>query len=156
QGNIPEQDTADPVRYADGVAQIVGSDLSSDSSGMLWGQTRSWSNGPGYAGKSFNGNGWVDTELPTLLQIAAPQTLAVVSNSITARYYDLVDGSYQPRFFDQSSLAFNGSNGEYILTDSAGDQIRFNGFSASLLANQRGQFKSFTDRAGNVTQVTQY
>src|SRR5262249_32292279 len=29
QGNIPEQDTADPVRYADGVAQIVGSDLSS-------------------------------------------------------------------------------------------------------------------------------
>jgi hypothetical protein len=46
-------------------------------------------------------------------------------------------------------LTYNMGNTEYQLADSAGNITRFWDFSGP--ANQQGQFKSFTDRYGNVT-----
>jgi hypothetical protein len=43
---------------------LAATDLHSDGFGTPWGQTRSWSNGPGYATGGDNGNGWVDTYTP--------------------------------------------------------------------------------------------
>jgi hypothetical protein len=68
-----------PVRYADGVAQIAGTDLASWGFGTRWAQTRSWTNGPGYAADGVNGVGWVDTQMPYLLQIDGTSTLADIS-----------------------------------------------------------------------------
>jgi hypothetical protein len=59
-GKIVLDVRGNPVRYADGVVTIAESDLHSDGFGFPLGQTRSWTNGPGYASGSVNGNGWVD------------------------------------------------------------------------------------------------
>ena len=103
---------------------------------------------------NVNGYGWVIDQLPTLLQVNGTATLAVLDNSTTARLFDLVNGNYQARFFDQSQLTHSGN--EYVLTDSAGDQIRFYDFSTSFPVNQRGRFKSYTDPYGNQTSVTRH
>src|SRR5262249_22666551 len=65
---LPAESIAHPVRYADGVVTIAETDLHSDGFGFPWGQTRSWTNGPGYAAGSDNGSGWVDTYTPHLIQ----------------------------------------------------------------------------------------
>jgi hypothetical protein len=145
-----------PIRYADGVAQIASTDLMSNGFGSHWAQTRSWTNGPGYAADEVNGVGWVDTQMPYLLQIGGTSTLAGISNGMTAEYFDTVDGSYQARYFDQDTLAHDSSANEYVLTDEAGDQLRFYDFSSSWVAGQQGQFASFTDPAGTVTAVTSH
>src|SRR5581483_7290508 len=62
------QSTVAPVRYADGVVTIAETDLHSDGFGFPWGQTRSWTNGQGYTQGGDNGNGWVDTYIPHLIQ----------------------------------------------------------------------------------------
>jgi RHS repeat-associated protein len=143
-----------PVRYFDGVVQLSNTDLSSGGFGTPWGQTRSWTNGPGYAARGDNGVGWVDTQKPYLLPVNGTTTLAAISNGTTAEYFDLVSGVYQPRFFDQSTLAYDGGNDQYILTDELGDQLRFAGFSSGVLPAEQGQFLSFTDPGSNLTAVT--
>jgi RHS repeat-associated protein len=154
-GNVPQLNSQDLVRYNDGVVRVATTDLEADGFGMPWGQTRSWSNGPGYATGSANGSGWVDTQLPSLQQ-AGPNTVVEVSNSTTARYFDLVGGTYQPRFYDQSQLVYQSSSKQFVLTDSSGDQIHFYDFSTAWPVNQRGQFKSFVGPAGSVTAVTDH
>src|SRR5579875_1738968 len=64
----PRMMTPYPVRYADGVVSIAETDLHSDGFGFPWGQTRSWTNGQGYTQGGDNGNGWVDTYIPHLIQ----------------------------------------------------------------------------------------
>jgi YD repeat-containing protein len=161
-GNLPQMRSPRPVRYFDGVALMAETDLSSDGFGTPWGQTRSWSIGPGstYAYGSWNGEGWVDTQLPHLVRGGSegePDTPVVaVFNANDPRYFDLAgDGSYQDRFFDQSKLVHNttGTNHEFDLTDSSGDVIRFDDFSSSQPCIQRGQFEGFTDPAGNSVSV---
>jgi RHS repeat-associated protein len=146
--------TTNPVRYFDGVARIATTDVSSDGYGLPWGQTRSWSNGTGYSNGSVNGTGWVDTQLPSLQKAGSLNSLVLVSNSTTARYYDNTTGSYKPRFYDQSQLVYDSSNSQYVQTDSSGNQMRFYDFSAAWPAGQQGQFASYTDRNGNTTTVT--
>jgi hypothetical protein len=92
---MPKQATADPVRYADGVATIAATDLHADGFGFPWGQTRTWTNGPGYATGSDNGSGWVDTYTPHLIQAdgATNNTLIYIANGDTAYYFDLVNGN---------------------------------------------------------------
>jgi hypothetical protein len=46
---VPSDSSDAPVRYADGVVTLAETDLHSDGFGFPWGQTRSWTNGPGYA-----------------------------------------------------------------------------------------------------------
>src|SRR5579884_1667491 len=86
----PAQETLYPVRYADGVATIATTDLHSSGFGFDWGQTRTWSNGAGYATGSDNGSGWVDTYTPHLIQAdgSTSNTLIFLANGNTAFYYD--------------------------------------------------------------------
>ncbi len=143
-----------PVRYFDGTVAVGSTDLTSAGFGTSWGQSRSWTNGPGYASASFNGTGTVDSQLPTLLQANGGNTIIVVSNGTTARYFDAAGGnSFTPRYYDQTTLSYNPTTGQYLLTDTTGNQILFDGFGASIPLNQRGQFESLTDQAGNVTSV---
>jgi YD repeat-containing protein len=146
--------SANPVRYSDGVARVSSTDLGSDGYGMTWGQSRSWSNGSGYANGSANGSGWVDAQLPSLQQAGSTNSLVVVSNSTTARYYDKLNGTYQPRFYDQSQLSYDSTHSQYVLTDSTGAQLRFYDFSATWPAAQQGQFASYSDAGGNQISVT--
>ena len=95
--NAPLPDNTDQlVRYADGVVTIAQTDLSSSGFGFPWAQNISWSNGPGYA-NGVNGNGWVDTYMPHLMQADGPtnNTLVLVANGNTAYYFNLVNGVYQ-------------------------------------------------------------
>src|SRR5262249_27871131 len=69
------------------------------------------------------------------------------------RYFDPVSGGgYQARHFSQEQLSHDPVAGEFILTDTLGDRLRFFDFSASLPA-ERGKLVSFTDPAGGVTSV---
>jgi hypothetical protein len=159
-GNLasgPAQNSDNPVRYADGVATIAETDLHSDGFGFPWAQTRTWTNGPGYATNSDNGSGWVDTYIPHLLQAdgSTNNTLILITNGDTAYYYDLVNGVYQPRIDDGSTLTHN-SDDTYTLIDTSGDTIVLDGFGSSWLTAQRGQFASFTDPYGTQMAVTSY
>ena len=146
------------MRYADGVATIAETDLHSNGFGFPWGQTRAWTNGPGYATNSDNGSGWVDTYTPHLLQAdgSTNNTLIFIANGNTAYYYDLVNGVYQPRIDDGSKLTYNSANDTYTIIDTQGDQIVLDGFGSSWLAAQHGQFASYTDPYGTRMAVTSY
>src|SRR5208283_44868 len=145
--------SSQPVNYATGTVQLSWTDLTSDGFGSEWGQTRTWTNNPGYLGSNVNGNGMVDTEMPYILQLDGNNTVAVVTNGSNAEFFTLNGGVYTPSFYQQETLVDSG--GQFILTDTQGDQVRFNDFSGSVAAEQ-GQFVSFTDPAGNVTGVTAY
>jgi RHS repeat-associated protein len=156
-GPMISTSSGDPVRYADGVVTIAQTDLHSDGAGFPWGQTRSWTNGSGYTTGSNNGNGWVDTYTPHLIEVnGSTNTLFVIANGTTAYYYDLINGVYQPRFDDPSHLSYNSSNDTYTLIDGQGDQIVFNGFGSSRPAAQRGELASYTDATGVTMAVTSY
>jgi RHS repeat-associated protein len=156
-GNVQQNTSAAPVNYFDGVAQISAGNTNLSSGGFdPWGQNVNWSNGPGYAAHGVNGNGIVDTTMPYLLPVNGPNAIAEVANGATAEYFDLVNGAYRPSFFDQSTLVYNTSTNQYVLTDEMGDRLRFWGFSPAIPLAQQGQFVSFTDPGGNVTSVTAY
>jgi hypothetical protein len=155
-GNVQSNTSDASVNYFDGVAQISATNTALSSGGFdPWSQIVNWSNGPGYATHSVNGNGTVDTTMPYLLPVNGPNTIAEVANGNTAEYFDLVNGTYQPRFFDQSTFVYDSNAHQYVLTDEMGDQLRFWSFDPSIPLAQQGQFVSFTDPAGNVTAVTQ-
>jgi RHS repeat-associated protein len=137
------------VRYADGVATIAATDLQSDGFGFTWGQTRSWSNGAGYATGSVNGFGWVDTYIPHLLQAdgSTNNTLIFIANGGTAYYYDLTNGVYQSHLDDGTKLTYNSGNDTFTLIDTQGDQIVLNGFTNPLAA-KHGEFASYADPYG--------
>jgi hypothetical protein len=65
----PSPSSEAPVRYADGVIHYRMVDLASDGFGTPWTQSRSWTNGTGYAGDSLNGVGTVDSQMPHLADL---------------------------------------------------------------------------------------
>jgi hypothetical protein len=93
-----------PVRYADGTLVLGTTDLESDGFGTPWGQTRFWTNNPGYLGQNFNGYGWVDTNLPYLIPSADGSQMAVIVSGSDAYTFDLVGGAYQSRFYLRERL----------------------------------------------------
>jgi YD repeat-containing protein len=133
----------------------ASTDLSSSGFGTPWGQARAWTNGPGYAADTFGGNGMVTAQQPYLLQ-GSSGTVVEVGNAKTARYFDATGSSYTPRYFGQEALSYNGTAGQFTLTDTSGDQLVFWDFGSGRPASQRGQLQSFTDPDGNVTQVTSW
>jgi hypothetical protein len=141
------------LRFGDGLGVLRSTDLSSGGFGQGWGLMRTWTNGQGYANKVFGGNNTVDCQLPYLQQDSAGTIVAVASGQ-TARYFDSVGGSYQPRHFLTEALSYNSAAGEFTLSDSAGNLQVFYDFNAALPASQRGQLKRFVDPAGNVTSLS--
>jgi hypothetical protein len=158
-GEQPKDTSDDPVRYNDGVAQITAQDLMSNGFGDPWGLTRSWSNNSAYSLHSFNGNGWVDTQQPFLLELDSDTALCVVSNATTARYFTLdpsdpTNNTFDADYFDQSKIFHDVADHVYILTDEMGDQISFYDFSTAVPARGQGQFKSFVDPVGDLIYAT--
>ena len=144
-GNAAGGSTAGGVRAFDGLIQLTAPEFGSGGFGVPWGRTRSWSNGPGYAGRGTGGMGMVDTFLPHLVRGNGGNTIAVISNASTARFFDNVGGTWQARHFLPDKLSYG--SGEYTLTDSTGNELHFYDFSSSVPAKQRGQLKSFRDPA---------
>jgi RHS repeat-associated protein len=145
--------TDTPVRYADGAVNLTTTDLRSGGFGTPWGQTRSWSNVPGYPGHASNGSGVVDLQLPYLLEANQGNTTIAVTSGTDDHYFDYSGGSYQERYFLLDTLSHNTSTNEFVLTDPAGGQYHFYDFSLSVAAQQRGLFKSYTDPYGNSLSV---
>jgi RHS repeat-associated protein len=151
-----------PVRYADGTVALSSIDLTSGGFGASWTQSRSWSNTAGYAALDANGNpvgangnGWVDSQLPFLLSDNSGNTAIVVLSGTNALFFDNVNSNPTPRFFVQDQLRH--ANGEFIVTDTVGDQIHFYDFSQGRIGQSRsGRFKSMTDPYGNTSIVTSW
>ena len=144
-----------PIRYADGVVQMEATDLAAGGFGLPWGHTRSWTNWDGYADGYHQGNGWIDTHLPALVERDNGDRIVQVSNGTTARYFDLqMDGSYETQFYLRDTLAYDDVAGQFVLTDEAGQVFRFWDFDPSRPAAQRGRFISARDRFGHLTEVT--
>jgi len=147
------QFTDDPVRYADGTVDLSFTDLSSAGIGPVWGQTRGWTNGGGYSAGSENGNGWVDSQDPSLVQIPGTSTLAVVVDGTDAYFFNQqVDGSYVEQFDGTYQLTYDESANTYTLTDASGDATVFDGFTSS----HPGQFLSMSNPGGATVSVTSW
>src|SRR5262249_43205537 len=95
-----------PVRFFDGVAQIESSDLGSGGFGVPWGQNRSWTNGLGYTSTTFGGSNTAIPQLPYLRQ-DSNNVIAVIESGTDARFFDLVGGTYQSRYFLKETLTHN-------------------------------------------------
>lgn len=143
------------VRYFDGTSSVSTSDLFSGGFGTPWGHTRTWTNSIGYQpeDRSRNGNGWIVSQTPYMVQVDGNDTVAVITGGTNAHYFDLVSGSYVPRHFDTSTLSL--ASNVFTFRDSTGNTITFDDF-ANATANKRGQFKQLTDAGGNATSVTSY
>ena len=150
----PAESFVAPVRYDDGVVDLETTDLESDGFGAPFTQSRSWTNGAGYAAVEDNGTGMVDIDQPYLLQVSGNNTVAAVTSGTDALYFDLTGGAYAERFGGHETLAQNSSTGEFVLTDTSGDVLRFYGFGSSVPFDQRGQLASITDPAGDVTDLS--
>jgi RHS repeat-associated protein len=146
------------VRYFDGVVTLSWTDLSSNGFGATWGQTRSWSNGvynpsDGLRPLSFNGSGMVDENLPYMTgHHGGGGTTYVIISATNAFIFNQVGDTFVPEFFVKDQLIH--VNGEFIFTDTAGDQFHFYDFTNAANDPRWGKFKSMTDAYGNVTVVT--
>jgi len=142
-----------PVRTADGTVAVTNGSFSSGGFGTGWGESVTWSNNSAYSQGGANGNGNFSTTMPYLLEGCEPDSLVAVIGGTDAIYFDLDGSTYIPRFFGQETLTYDSMAGLYTLTDTAGNRLVFHDFDAGLPQGQRGQLESFTDPAGNVTEV---
>jgi YD repeat-containing protein len=67
---------------------------------------------------------------------------------------DSSGNSFLGDYFDQTKLFHDVADHEYIATDEMGDKVTFYDYSNSVPPRAQGQFKSYTDPAGNITHVT--
>jgi hypothetical protein len=139
-GGIAKPATTEPVRYFDGAVLLASTDLASSGFGLPWGQSRSWSNAPGYSAGAASGSGWVTSELPYLTPTSDGGYVAVLSGGASLYFDPDGSGGFTPRHFDLSALAYDAVAGEFVLTDTSGSRVRYYDFSGSLPAAQRGQF----------------
>jgi hypothetical protein len=144
------------VRFADGTIQLNTSDLVTPGFGNPWGQTRNWTNGPGYVAANINGTGWVDSQMPYIQQENNNNTMVLISSGTNARFFDGAGPTYTERYFLQDKLFDNTSAQEFELTDDTGKVLRLYDFSTGIPTAQQGTFKSLTDQFGNVTSVTSH
>jgi RHS repeat-associated protein len=145
-----------PVRFNDGVVRYGETDLESDGFGIPWGQTRSWTNGVGYANGQYNGWGWVDDNLPRIIERSTDGAIILITNGTTARFF-IPDpqnpSTYVTAVNAREHIDYDSANAQYILTDTVGDRFYFEDVAGMLPFAQLGSFKKALDPAGNVTQV---
>jgi len=159
--NNPSKYSNSSVRYFDGVVQLAWTDLRSDGFGAVCDQRRSWSNGDynpldsNLRPRSDNGTGMVVEQLPYLTgHIGRGPTVVVITSATSVRFYDAIFSAndWLARFYTKDQLTF--TNGELVLTDTAGNQIHFYDTFGGLVNPRWGKFKSMTDPDGNITTVT--
>jgi RHS repeat-associated protein len=141
--------SADPVRYATGEVKIAVQDLSSGGFGAPWGHTRSYSNQLSSQTGGNNGNSWTVGEWPYIVAAGAGAMCVVTGTIYDAAWFDVVGGSYVPRFYMQCGLAHDTANQQFIYTDARGYVTKFFDYSSGIAPAQQGQFKSFTDLGGH-------
>jgi RHS repeat-associated protein len=153
-GGNPAQNgqSADPVRYFDGSIVYNATDLESDGFGGPFGQIRSWTNLTQYGASGRNGTGMIGNALPFLQQADGSTSVTFVDSGSNQRTFDLNGSSYVPESFVADTLVH--ANGQFVYTDTSGNQYTFYDFSMSYPAAQRGEFAKLTDAAGNVTYVS--
>ena len=154
QNDSDKNYSEDPVRYYDGQLRLEAVDLLSDGFGERWGQSRGWVND--VSGTFYAERGWRTTELPSLIQLNSGNTIVTLDGSGSRRYFDFNGSSYIPRHFVKDRLTFDAANGEFVLTDTIGNQVCYMDFSTARPTAQRGLFKSFSDPRGNSIAVTTY
>ncbi|VTR94318.1 rhs repeat-associated core domain-containing protein : RHS repeat-associated core domain protein OS=Singulisphaera acidiphila (strain ATCC BAA-1392 / DSM 18658 / VKM B-2454 / MOB10) GN=Sinac_0291 PE=4 SV=1: RHS_repeat: RHS_repeat [Gemmata massiliana] len=156
----PPPTTSEPIRYVDGVNLVVAPGLSSTGFGAGWGTTLSWSNDLSYSVGTSAGNGWVAGGQSRLYRTGA--SLYLVTDATTAYFFDGqgtpdADGNYAtyaPRFFDNTTVAYDGTNDLFVITAGDGTVYRYLDFGSPRPLATRGAFQSRTDPGGLVTQVT--
>lgn len=155
QDETPNE-SEEPVRYADGTIKLESAELLSAGFGQVWGHTRSWTNNSGYAPDNLNGSGMVIEQQPFLIHDSTGNHLVLITSGSNARYFDRDpdNGTYTPRFFLQETLTYDAPAGQFVLTDTTGNVLRFWDFNVTRPVNQRGQFQSFTAPGGQVVEVT--
>ncbi|MFL5246023.1 MAG: hypothetical protein ACJ8FY_28465 [Gemmataceae bacterium] len=144
------------IRYADGVIQLNMTDLTSAGFGTPWGQTRNWTNGPGYINGSLLGNNVIASQMPTLQQANNGGTLILLTSGTNVRFFDFSGGAYTERLFLQDKLVQNTTTHDFTLVDNSGKVLKLYDFSTSNPTLQQGTFESLTDQYGNVTSVTSH
>ena len=125
-----------PVRYSSGEIRLVTQDLSSRGFGLPWGHTRSYSNRVSAPDQGINGGSWFVREVPQVANVnpgADPDqaTMVVIGIINDALWFDWVPGStyqYNARFPSyKATLTYDWVNKLLVLTDQAGQQIKFSG-----------------------------
>ena len=160
-GGDPDDNSQSSVRTNFGTGQVSNArdGLVSLGFGNLYGQTLEWSNVAHWCSYSIFGKGWVDSALPSLQQTTNGGLMYTNSGS-GALWFDFnsLTGTYSAEFYESTeyTLKPDGSGGDFVLTDSYGDQLRLYGFESGLPTAEQGQFKSFTDSFGNVISVTSH
>lgn len=141
--------SSNPVRYANGEVKIVAQDLSSKGFGVPWGHTRSYSNQLTSQIGGNNGNSWCVGEWPYIVPSGSTTMCVVIGTIYDAIWFDLISGSYVPRFYVQSTLVHDVANQQFIYTDPDGNITKFYDYSSGIPAVKQGQFRSFTPLSGS-------
>lgn len=145
------------LRLFDGQVQVATLGPNPTGFGFSWRHSLTNSNTMLFAGCSGPGNqgfgyGWTAADLPYLVsQGGSSNNHAVVYGAKAATWFEKSVGSYQPLIGQQSSLAFDAATNQFVLTDAAGNVIRFN---ALTDPSRPGGFVSFTSPGGMTLSVT--
>ena len=103
-GGAPAPGTsAAGVNYKSGTVKVSRSDLSSAGYGVSFGEDWSWTNASGYA-DGVAGSGATQSQMPHLVQVNGNNSIAMVSNAQTARFFDNYGGAYHTRHGDAPCL----------------------------------------------------
>jgi YD repeat-containing protein len=149
----PSNTSPSDTQYGTGTNDADPSDFGSAGFGMNWGEDIGWTNVPIYSSGGTNGSGFVNADQPFIQTTSTGYRVVTTATNIL--WFDSNgSGGYTPKFYSQDVFAADGSAGDFKLTDTLGDVIRFYGFESSVPVAQRGKFKSYTDPNGNVTSTT--
>jgi len=143
------------VRLTDGTVHVTNTDFTTSGYGLPWGQSRVWSDAAVPGSDAVNGNGWVDSQFPQLIQ--GTNCIIAVIGSDTLYFDQQSVGVYAARFFANEALTYTG--GQYVLTDTVGDQFFFNEFTVANAADptqgmyQRGGLAKYVAADGVTAMV---
>ncbi len=157
--------------YGSDIVQLQLTPMASTDMGTLFGQSLVWTNqstaatgSPSFEdsetlGISIFGKGMSQVQMPELRQFG-PHTdgesgadlgadeIVAVDGSVTDTFMrDAETGDYTAQFGSHDTLTFN--SGEYVLNDTIGNTITFQGFNTTLAATEQGQFLTIVDAGHN-------
>ena len=144
----------EPVRYFDGSLDYSTTDLASNGLGETFTQGRSWTAFSEWSASQRNGTGWIDDSVPTIQQANGGLSITIVRSAINTETFELSGGQYVPISYLPDTLVHDTTNGEFIWTDSQGNETHFYDFGSSAPTGRAGTFKSSTDAGGLLTHVT--
>jgi RHS repeat-associated protein len=129
-----------PVRYATGELVLSATDLQSKGYGIPWGHTRTYSNQFPSPVNMGNGWNWQVRDWPYAV-LGLNGLVTIMGEMQNVLWFDLVSGSYVPRFNVRDSLQLDSANQIYVWTKRDGTVTKF--------SSVNGGFISQTTPAGN-------